>query len=212
MSDTVQKRATVLGGLLNQADVNAKRVISTYDQNSSYAANKKALKKCNSTQLEACASFLGFTVRSQNQDKLYRNQEILADRVILKIESLFETECCDCSQTYHNTLDDTPLLSCVLCMQGSHNCDSIKDKVEAMGDVKPAGTAWLCFECLAKNNLALEPPQPKKVKNDAAPAVAPASVIDPQDNNLSAIPEDTDEREEEEDDKEDRESPRRNRG
>ena len=154
MSEAHQKQIAVIGGLLNKSDVNVKRVLSSYDPAVTYNTNLASLKKCNATQLEACAKFLGFTVRNDDNEKLYRNQSILADRLILKIESLFETQCSDCNNTYQNTLEDTPPLTCVLCMQGSHNCEPIRTKVDAMGNVTPAGTSWLCFGCLAKNDLA----------------------------------------------------------
>ena len=168
----------------------------------------KSLKKCNATQLESCATFLGFVVRNDENEKLYRNQDILTDRIILKIESLFETQCNDCNQTYQNTLEDTPPLKCILCMQGSHNCASISTKIDAMGEETPVGTSWLCFGCLVKNNLALNPPpkQKKKVRTNSTVSVS---------ESLPTIPENDDQREEveenEEDDIEERESPRRGR-
>ena len=141
MSDSHQKQIAVIGGLLNQTDVNAKRVLSSYDPSVSYNSNVKSLKKCNTTQLESCATFLGFSVRNDENEKLYRNQGILVDRIILKIESLFETQCSDCNQSYQNSLDDTPPLTCILCMQGSHNCASIGPKIDAMGQNKPIGVS-----------------------------------------------------------------------
>ena len=84
---------------------------------------------------------------------------MLADRILLKVESLFETQCSDCNDKYQNKLGDTPLLTCILCLQGSHDCDPIRTKTVAMGETKPVGVSWLCFECFAKNNLALDPPQ-----------------------------------------------------
>ena len=207
MSDTHQKQVAVLGSLLEVADVNAKRVISSYDPTVTYASNKTSLKKCNATQLEACATLLGFTVRNDAQEKLYRNQDILADRIVLKIESLFESQCSDCSQSYQNTLEDTPLLSCVLCMQGSHNCESIKDKIGDIDQVKPVGTAWLCFGCLAKNNLDLQAPQNIRIKPRIHPT-ATSSSRGTADAILPAIAEDDNVDEE---DVEERESPRRGR-
>ena len=158
---------------MNQADVNAKRVLSSYNPCDSYNCNMQSLKKCNATQLESCATFLGFVVRNDENEKLYRNQDILADRIILKVESLFETQCNDCNQSYQITLNDTPPLTCTLCMQGSHNCESISTKIDAMGEDKPVGTSWLCFGCLSKNNLALNPPPKQKKKGRTTVSVSP---------------------------------------
>ena len=74
----------VIGSLLSKADPPSKKVLSSYDFNASYKANLEKLKAHNASALEACASFLGFTVR-ENEKKLYRNQKILCDRLILKI-------------------------------------------------------------------------------------------------------------------------------
>ncbi|KAL5263425.1 hypothetical protein ACHWQZ_G008708 [Mnemiopsis leidyi] len=178
----------VIGSLLSKADPPSKKVLSSYDFNASYKANLEKLKAHNASALEACASFLGFTVR-ENEKKLYRNQKILCDRLILKIESLFDIECNECSETYRNELTDKPLFRCQLCLQGSHNCTEMARKAEALQDLQnkgllPPGTSWLCYECLKKNNLALLPPtKPTKDRNtDSLSVLAPIKEEDNQED------------------------------
>ena len=76
-------KKVVLGSLLNNADATSKKVISSYNFNASYKANLDKIKAHNATALEACASYLGFKVRDGDK-KLYKNQEILCDRLIFK--------------------------------------------------------------------------------------------------------------------------------
>lgn len=176
-SDTAKK--AVIGSLLNKADPASKKVISSYNFTASYKVNLDKMKAHNATLLESCASYLGFKVRDGDK-KLYRNQKILCDRLILKIESLFDIQCKECKETYHNELQDTPLFRCQLCLQGSHNCPEMLKKADALKDLQskgliPPGTTWLCYECLKKNDLALLPP-PKLTKDkqaDSAPSLLP---------------------------------------
>ncbi|KAL5268486.1 hypothetical protein ACHWQZ_G002380 [Mnemiopsis leidyi] len=102
--------------------------------------------------MEAAATFLGFNMRADSK-KLYKNLALLSDRVILKIESLFESTCLDCGDKYSNDLADTPPLVCHLCPQGSHNCEKAKEKAKL--SPRPSGLVWLCFDCFRKNDLAL---------------------------------------------------------
>ena len=103
---------------------------------------------------------------------LYQNLGILSDRIILKIEALFEIDCDDCKETYRNKLGDTPPLHCRLCLQGSHSCEAIQKKLEGYkpivdaGDT-PTGIVWLCHECLKKNHLdVLRPTNNKEKPNE----------------------------------------------
>jgi len=197
------KKKECIGALLNVADTVAKRVIGAYDPNTSYKVNHRNLKALNSVPLEACATLLGFNVRDGDNKKLYKNLGVLSDRIILKIESLFEIICDECNDTYCNKLEDTPPLQCRLCMQGSHNCTGIVAKAEhyaTNSNNNPFGTVWLCHECLKKNDLRLDP------------------TIKTSQNKTAPLEDDKEEEEEDEiaegeehSDKEERESPRRGR-
>ncbi len=117
--DICKKQKVAIGGLVNIADTHAKKVLSSYNPAQSYNTNlNNIVKRCNAQQLESCATIFGLKVRSDDgkETKLYRNQELLADRIILKIESLFEAECSDCNSMYQNTVDSVPLFTCRLCL------------------------------------------------------------------------------------------------
>ena len=165
MSGTYEKEKVVIGGLVNQADALAKKVLAAYNPSVSYSTNLVNVGKRNNAELEACAKLVKLKARSDdgNNTKLYRNKDILADRIILRIESLFEAECSDCRSTYQNTLDSAPLFTCRLCLLGCHNCDKMKERAANIGDEIPEGFVWICHVCLEKNNLAdMSPPQVTK--------------------------------------------------
>ena len=184
----------VLGELLNQATPLAKKIVSAYSPDVNYETNMVNIRKFDATHIEAAASFLGFQVRAEEK-KLYKNLKVLSDRVILKIESLFESSCTECGDKYCNKLSDVPLITCYLCLQGCHSCEKVTDKAPARTK-SPGGTVWLCSGCLKKNDLALvpklpsgKPPRPAETKGQSEQG----------------------EEEEEEEDEGDRVSPRRNR-
>ena len=158
-----EKHKVALGELLRLADNISRSVISAYDPNVSHKANQALIggRKFSSDTLEVCAVFLKLKTRN-NKEKIYSNKMTLADRIILKIESYFEAECKECLEKYTNrvnaTTDNAPIFSCFLCMQGSHDCDAIKEIHTAMSAVPAitdasSGIVWLCKGCFEKNNL-----------------------------------------------------------
>lgn len=155
----LEKQKLVLGDLLNRADHLAKKVISAYTPGNSYKSNHLNIKKFDSAHQEAAATFLGFAVRGENEKKLYKNLSTLSDRILLKIESFFEIDCRECNEKYSNSIEDQPPLTCRLCLQGSHSCQKILEKVDAYKEIPEAlllvGMTWLCSECFKKNDLAL---------------------------------------------------------
>ena len=112
MTTAGEKKKVVMGELLNNAEPTARRVITAYNPDQKYKVNLKNLKACKAAPLEACAKLLGLAPRDEDNKKLYQNLGILSDRIILKIEALFEIDCDDCKETYRNKLGDTPPLHC----------------------------------------------------------------------------------------------------
>ncbi|KAL5259677.1 hypothetical protein ACHWQZ_G009948 [Mnemiopsis leidyi] len=216
LEEELAKQRVVIGGLLNVASADAKRVLAAYSPEKGYSYNLTKLLKCNSRQLEACASLVGLKARSADgSDKLYQKLEILADRIILKIESLFEAECSDCRAVYCNTLESEPLFTCRLCLLGSHNCEEIKRKAENVGQLYPSGFVWLCNVCLGKNDLVsmLSPTntlkkQPLKKNSKPTASVEKLNTIKEKDSEEEKA-EEEEEIKEEEDKVDERQSPNR---
>ena len=182
MTNHFESKKLVLGGLLNDADALTKKVISSYDPSALYQVNLEKMKAHGAAYLESCAVYLGFVVR-ENDKKLYQNQNILCDRMILKIESLFDIHCDECDTDYRNELTDEPPLVCRLCMQGCHCCDGMKKKAEALLDLKekdllPPGGVWLCHACLKKNNLSVLTKPQKPPTSGTDPSAPPLDIIE----------------------------------
>ena len=199
-----------LGQILNNVpDPISKRIIGSYKHTSSYSQN---LTKINSSiftyrELEQCAVTLNIKQHnpSQPDEKLFGNKKIVADRIILTIESHLPEVCDECNSTYCNKFgDDAPSLVCFLCLQGSHNCEAIQNKLQGYPSFaanKPTGFVWVCRGCRLKNNLADTKPK-KAVKFQTS-----------SDQPSSQVPAESDEEpahDQEEENEEDRPSPRRN--
>ena len=210
VSDEAKK--LVLGSLLNKADAPSKKALSVYSFSASYKTNLKDMKTLTAVQLEPCAKFLGFQVRD-GEKKLYTNKQTLCDRMILKIESLFNIECEDCNEVYCNELGKEPLLICRLCLQGSHDCEAMAEKAKTFNDLTqkgllPVGGSWLCYECSKKNETrSLQPPQKSSKKRNTNSLSDPLSTIKEAESEVEGEEND----DEDEDEDEDRESPRRGR-
>ena len=69
-SESDEAKKLVLGNLLNKSDAPSKKVLSSYNFAVTYKVNLDNMLKSNATQLDACATYLGFTVR-ENEKKLY---------------------------------------------------------------------------------------------------------------------------------------------
>ena len=148
----------VLGELLNICTNDQERkCLSSYNSDRSYEANMEALKANSADVLVAGAKLLRMTPLSDDGKKLYQNKGVLSDRIILRIEALFDMECGDCKETYRNPLDVEPRIRCRLCLQGCHNCEETERKVKALEELQgsgllPSGGVWLCNACFTKND------------------------------------------------------------
>lgn len=148
----------VIGELLELTKSSAvKKVIGVYNYAKAYSTNLEKLKALSSAQLEECAEFLKLTVRNDDDVKTYKNRQILADWIIMKIESHYEETCDECGKIYRNKLEDPePYLRCYLCMQGCHDCEDISARFESSSQQisgQLTGTVWLCRGCRVKNNI-----------------------------------------------------------
>ena len=83
--------------------------------NKTLTHQKREIKKIKNDDLILTLEFLKVT----NQDGCNKTQ--LVHNLIVRIQNLLPDTCGLCKQEYNTGLDDTPLLSCEVCGQGSHN-------------------------------------------------------------------------------------------
>ena len=158
-----------IGDLLAAADDTCRPIISAHNQSFNHGKNVSALSsaKFSADALEKCANFLGLKTRDDEENKIYSNKPTLADRIILKIESFFESECAECAEKYRVKLGEKPKFQCFLCFQGSHNCPKISQSNTQSTDTCPLGNVWICTGCYDKNDL-LAPNRSRKRSNSTS--------------------------------------------
>ena len=139
------------------ADNVCKAVISAYKCEADHANNVTNLSGSRFSRevLENCALFLD--IKINNVGTILTNKKQIADRIILKIESNFNTICRECESPYRNRFkaEPYPLLTCHSCFQGSHDCPGMKEKIESLNKLQTViGIVWLCHDCLPLNDVA----------------------------------------------------------
>ena len=191
MSESMSIEASI-GEILRLADEpsdnNSKEIISAYKQDVNHNTNVANISssKIKLEKLENCATFLNIAIINQTTNKkIFSNKSLLADRIVLRIESLFPQKCKECEQDYCCSLDSDILFECFLCTQLSHNCESIKIKYAAMKNENlPLGMVWLCHGCHEKNNhfqqviskrVVTSPSPPPPLAESSAPLPPPSS-------------------------------------
>ena len=133
---------------------NATKVIAAYHPLAEHEVNLKALDKFTiPTFLIPCAEFLGILPTSRASIK----KAGLIDLIILYIESHFPIECTACAETYQTDIESeqAPSLRCLICHQGSHDCDTMKIKAATLLELQkdlPPGFTWICSACFKKNH------------------------------------------------------------
>ena len=157
---------TAIGELLELAGTtNVKKAIGTYSYAKGYSTNLEKMKQLSSTILEECALFLQLKVRNEFNSKTYKNRQVLADRIIMKIESHFEEQCDECSKIYRIRPGSAePYLRCFLCMQGCHDCEELTARFERSSQEAGGaltGSVWLCRGCRLKNDIYASPKSQK---------------------------------------------------
>ena len=160
MTATVHPNDLAIGEILAKADPATKQVISAYRHDQHHTKNVQVLSSAKFTAeiLETSANFLGLNTRDGDNGKIFSNKQTLADRIILKIESHFDAECAACEEIYRNKLTDKPMKVCFRCLQGSHDCDKMKDENI---DLSMPGAVWLCKGCYRQFDV-LAPTKEKK--------------------------------------------------
>lgn len=148
-----------IGEILDQASDLHKSVISAYRCEVEHKHNIATLSssKFNAQTLSTCAAYLGIKVVDAQDKPIFSSKKEVADRIIMKIESYFATLCRECDAPYHNHFQaaSPPLLVCHSCYQGSHDCEAMKEKTEALVRLDLViGSVWLCHECISCNDAA----------------------------------------------------------
>ena len=145
--DIQENHNTSIGELLSKADVISRKIISAYNCEAKHLSNVTKLSSSifSAPDLDVCATFLKIRILDDDQNKIYSNKKVVADRIILKIKSYFQTTCRECSSVYNNTFDgNLPLLQYHMCFQGSHDCDEVKNILEATKNLpQTIGSVWL---------------------------------------------------------------------
>ena len=108
---TLPSTTQTVGDLLRIAHDNsetvAHEVISAYDADVAHNINVNQLAKLfTQVKLESCANFFEIAVRTPNDKKVYKRLELLADRIILAIESHMVTTCKNCNIDYCISFED----------------------------------------------------------------------------------------------------------
>ena len=151
-SNSLADQNAVLGKLLlhartaNQADTIS--VIQTYNVTYDHSRNGTNLKELPRPALDNRAKFFKILQSDSKGKKLFKTRDVLADRIILAIESYFTVTCLSCDKTYSTDLENEPVgtdvLRRFLCYQYAHStCNSTI--------AGPPGTTWLCGPCIARN-------------------------------------------------------------
>ena len=129
---------TIIGSLLMRADNLTKTVITAFEPTASRSANISSLNtsKFVMESLEACAVLLNIELADADSNKLFTKQT-LCSRIVAALFALLPSTCTACSETYTTEFDspNPPLFECYRCFQGSHSCDAIMKKHQALKDV-----------------------------------------------------------------------------
>ena len=121
-------------------------VLTAYNPDVVHQSNIEVVKKFNLPVLENCANFLKFKCKTDDgMNKLFSNKEILADRIVLAIESYLPSLCLTCNSIYKTDFENEithGIQKCYLCFQLAHHtcCNSLPSG--------PKGTVWLCSSCI----------------------------------------------------------------
>ena len=90
-----------IGELLELAkDPASKKVIGAYRYSKKYNANLRKMKGFTVSELEQCALSLMLKVKTEDNSDIYKDKVTLTDRIIMKIESHFESECDECGEKW----------------------------------------------------------------------------------------------------------------
>lgn len=147
----------IVGSLLQRASTDplTKSVITAFDPSASRSGNVAALNssKFKVESLESCAAFLSVTLSDADSNKIF-TKATLSARIVSELIALLPSTCTACNEDYTVEFDTPPpLFTCYKCFQGSHSCDAMTKKHQALKDAGLTdGLVWLCKSCLDYTN------------------------------------------------------------
>ncbi len=158
-SEPIQTQENIIAGLCTAAPTTEIRdCLRLYKPQNNNKQHKTEFNRCQKATLVATLDFLGVPEHDQ-----YTKPACL-NILICRIQNLFPDECSMCNKKYCIGLEDTPLLTCAICGQGSHNCcvlNQLKIAEEDHASFTPAeaealinpfnmpGIHYLCGACEA---------------------------------------------------------------
>ena len=160
-----RKSKIIIGNLLLRACPLSKTVITAFDHLATRKVNCATLNtsRFKLESLEACGMFLSIELADGDQNKIY-TKATLVSRIVAALFALLPAACSACSDYYCIDFEPEakPFFCCSRCFQGSHSCDQMKTRYEAIANLDlPSGLVWLCKECLD----AINPVVPRKSKS-----------------------------------------------
>ena len=135
-------------------------ILRQYQLNADHTVNVSTISQARNTVglLNTTATFLGLQILNKdNKSKYQGKKNLLADHIVLKIESYLPQKCRVCKDDYKVDMDgDKPILNCALCMQGCHKpCFQASLEIDSstLRSVVFPGLVWLCHGCETSNNI-----------------------------------------------------------
>ena len=164
-NEIVEQSKIAIGNLLQRASPLGKTVITAFNFNSTRSANSNNLSssRFKLESLESCAEFLDIKLATTDGNKIF-TKATLAARIVSSLFALLPSCCGECAEHYTVEFEPEviPLFTCFKCFQGSHTCEQLKTKHEALAHLNlPSGMVWLCKYC----HDDLNPVEPRKSKS-----------------------------------------------
>ena len=164
-NEIIEQSKIAIGNLLQRASPLTKTVITAFDFKLSRTANNSNLSssRFKVESLESCAEFLDIKLATADGNKIF-TKATLASRIVSALFALLPSCCVECDEQYIVEFEPevTPFFTCFKCFQGSHICEQLKTKHEAMAHLNlPMGMVWLCKDC----HEILNPVEPRRSKS-----------------------------------------------
>ena len=194
--ETFNKQEDIIAELCSDApNTEIRDCIRLYKPKNSVRQHKNEFTKCQKQVLVNTLEYLNIT----GQDQF--NKPTCINTLICRIQNLLPDKCNLCEAEYCVKRDETPLLSCEICGQGSHNVclwdhfgvspDDREqfDSEQAMGKLNPTGLPGLHYLCGACEDTAIPDKEAGLLKRKSTASADTADSQPPQSENHPETPE-----------------------